>query len=53
MMRPKNREALELFAKARSVSFLKRLDYLRQSGVYRQTLLDHFGLLAAAILKRI
>ena len=53
LIRPKNREILELFAKARSGSLLKRLRYLRQSGVYRQTLLGNLGLLAAAILKRI
>jgi len=53
LIRPGNREVLELFAKARSASFLKRLYYLRQSGVYRQTLLGNIGLFAAAILKRI
>ena len=53
LIRPGNREVLELFAKARSASFLKRLYYLRQSGVYRQTLLDNIGLFAAAILKKI
>ena len=50
---PGNRELLELFAKARSASLLRRLDYLRQSGVYRQTLLGNIGLIAAAILKKI
>lgn len=53
MMRPRNREVLELFVKARSASLLKRLYYLRQSGVYRQNLLGNLGLLAAAILKRL
>ena len=53
LIRPGNREVLELFAKARSASLLKRLDYLRQSGVYRQTLLGNIGLFAAAILKKI
>jgi glycosyltransferase involved in cell wall biosynthesis len=53
MMRPKNREALELFAKARSTSLLKRVYYLRQSGVYRQTFLGNLGLLAATIIKKI
>jgi glycosyltransferase involved in cell wall biosynthesis len=53
LIRPRNREALELFAKARSASLLKRLYYLWRSRVYRQTLLGDLGLLAAAILKRI
>jgi glycosyltransferase involved in cell wall biosynthesis len=53
LMPPKNRETLELFTKARDASFLKRLDYLRQSGVYRQTFLGNLGLLAAAIIKKI
>jgi hypothetical protein len=44
---------LQLFAKARTASLLKRLYYLKQSGVYRQTLLDNIGLLAATVLKRI
>jgi glycosyltransferase involved in cell wall biosynthesis len=53
LLQPKNREVLTLFANARCASFPKRLYYLRQSGVYRQTLLDNLGLVAAAILKRI
>jgi glycosyltransferase involved in cell wall biosynthesis len=53
LIKPGNREVLELFAKARSASLLKRLDCLRQSGVYRQTLLDNVGLFAAAMLKKI
>ncbi len=53
LIQPRNREVLELFAKARSASFLKRLYYLRRSGVYRQTLLGDFGLLVAALLKRL
>src|SRR6266481_5587339 len=53
VIRPGNREILELFAKARSAPLLKRLDYLRQSGVYRQTSLGNLGLIAAAVLKRI
>jgi hypothetical protein len=31
----------------------KRLYYLKQSGVYRQKLLDNIGLLVATVLKRI
>jgi glycosyltransferase involved in cell wall biosynthesis len=53
LLQPKNREVLALFAKARCASLLKRLYYLRRSGVYRQTLLGNHGLLAATILKRI
>jgi hypothetical protein len=53
LLQPKNREVLALFAKARCASLPKRLYYLRQSGVYRQTLLGNLGLLAAAVLKRI
>lgn len=53
LITPENRETLELFAKARSASLLKRLCYLRRSGVYRQTLLGDFGLLVAAILKKL
>jgi hypothetical protein len=48
-----NRQVVELFAKARSASLLKRLGYLKQAGVYRQTLLGNLGLLAATVMKRI
>lgn len=50
---PENRAALALFAQATSASLPKRLAYLRQSGVYRQTLLGNIGLIAATIIKRI
>jgi len=53
MITPENRAALTLFAKATSASLPKRLAYLRQSGVYRQTLLGNIGLIAATIIKRI
>jgi glycosyltransferase involved in cell wall biosynthesis len=53
LLQPKNREVLALFAKARCAPLPKRLYYLRQSGVYRQTLLGNLGLLAATVLKRI
>jgi len=53
LLQPKNREVLALFAKARRASLPKRVYYLRQSGVYRQTLLGNLGLVLAAILKRI
>jgi len=53
LMQPRNRDVLEYFVKARSASLPKRLYYLRQSGVYRQTLLGNLGLAAAAIFNRI
>jgi glycosyltransferase involved in cell wall biosynthesis len=53
LIKPQNRVVLQLFAKARTASLLKRLYYLKQSGVYRQTLLGNIGLLAATLLKRI
>jgi hypothetical protein len=53
LMKPHNRAVLMLFAKATSASLLKRLIYLKRSGVYRQTLLGNFGLVAAAIIKRV
>jgi glycosyltransferase involved in cell wall biosynthesis len=48
-----NREVVKLFAKARSASLLKRVKYLRKSGVYRQTQLGNLGLVAGTIMKRI
>jgi glycosyltransferase involved in cell wall biosynthesis len=53
LLQPKNQEILALFVKARCNSLPKRLYYLRQSGVYRQTLLGNLALFAATILKRI
>jgi glycosyltransferase involved in cell wall biosynthesis len=53
LIEPQNRETLALFAKARTAPLLQRLSYLKQSGVYRQTLLGNIGLVAATILKRI
>ena len=53
LIKPQNSVVLQLFAKARTASLLKRLYYLKQSGVYRQTLLGNIGLLAATVLKRI
>ena len=53
LITPENRKTLELFAAARTAPLAKRLVYLRQSGVYRQTLLGNLGLLAAAVMKRI
>ncbi len=53
LIKPQNSVVLQLFAKARAASLLKRLYYLKRSGVYRQTLLGNIGLLAATLLKRI
>jgi len=53
LIEPRNRQTLQLFAKARTAPLFKRLYYLRRSGVYRQTLLGNIGLVAATILKRI
>lgn len=53
LLQAKNRKSLAHFARARRASLPKRLYYLRQSGVYRQTLLGNLGLIAATILKKI
>jgi glycosyltransferase involved in cell wall biosynthesis len=53
LMTPKSREALALFIKARNASFLQRLYFLKQSGVYRQSLLDNLRLFAGAVLKKL
>lgn len=50
---PENREILQRFAKARRMSLIPRLIHLKRSGIYRQTLLGNFGLVAAAILGKI
>jgi glycosyltransferase involved in cell wall biosynthesis len=53
LLQRNNREILALFANARRTSLPKRLYYLRQSGVYRQTFLGNLGLLVATILNRV
>lgn len=53
MIKPQNSVVLQQFAKARTASLLKRLYYLKQSGVYRQTSPGNIGLLVATVLKRI
>ena len=50
---PENRETLERFAKARQMSLIPRLIRLKRSGIYRQTLFDNLGLIAAAIFGKI
>ena len=53
LIKPQNSVVLQLFAKARTASLLKRLYYLKQSGVYRQKLIGNIGLIVATVLKRI
>ena len=53
LMTPRSRATLELFIKARNAPFLPRLYFLKQSGVYRQTLLDNLRLFAGAVLKKL
>ena len=53
LITPKSRATLELFIKARNGPFLQRLYFLKQSGVYRQSLLDNLRLFAGAMLKKL
>jgi hypothetical protein len=53
LIKPQNSVIVQLFAKARTASLLQRVYYLKQSGVYRQTLLGNIGLLAATLFNRI
>lgn len=53
LMQQDSQNVLDLFETARSAPLLKRLVYLKRSGVYRQTLFGNFGLLVAAILNKI
>jgi len=53
LINPQNSAVLQLFAKARTAPLVKRLYYLKQSGVYRQKLLGNIGLLVATVFKRI
>ena len=48
-----NKDALELFIKARHSFFIKNLSYLLKSGVYRQTLLGNIALYIGVFLKKI
>lgn len=48
-----NLEILEQFTKARTMPLVTRLIYLKKSGVYRQTLNDNLGLIAATIFGKI
>ena len=53
LIKPQNRAVLTLFTKARNANLLKRLQYFRRSGVYRQTVLGNVALIIGAILKRL
>jgi hypothetical protein len=53
LIKPQNSAVLQLFAQARTTTLLKRLYYLRQSGVYRQKTVGDIALLLATVLKRI
>lgn len=53
LIKPQNSEVLQSFAKARTAPLLKRLCYLKRSGVYRQTWLGNTGLVVATLIKRI
>lgn len=48
-----NVEILQRFAEARNMRLIPRLIHLKRSGIYRQTLLDNIGLVAAAIFGKI
>lgn len=50
---PDNREILQRFSAAREQPLTARLRGLKESGVYRQTLLGNLGLLAAAIFNKL
>ncbi|TDQ35902.1 glycosyltransferase [Phyllobacterium brassicacearum] len=47
------RATCDLYWKVRSDNFIKRLYYLRKSGVYRQTMWEQAGLYLAALLRRL
>jgi len=53
LITPRSRATLELFIKARNGPLLQRLYFLKQSGVYRQSLLDNWRLFAGAMLKKL
>jgi glycosyltransferase involved in cell wall biosynthesis len=52
-MTPQNRFTLGAFEAAGSASLVKRLLFLKRSGVYRQTFLDNIGLILSALLNKI
>ncbi|CAM8436354.1 glycosyltransferase [Candidatus Methylopumilus universalis] len=52
-MTAQNRVTLDTFKAAGSASLVKRLLFLKQSGVYRQTFLENIGLILSALLNKI
>jgi hypothetical protein len=50
---PECRHQLDNFNQARSSGLVRRLVGIKKSGVYRQTKFGNFGLVAAAVLKKI
>ena len=48
-----NRQALECFSAARKEGLFKRVWGFKRSGIYRQTLVGHLGLLFAMIVRRV
>ena len=50
---PGNAATLDDFANARNASWLRRLDLIRRSGVYRQSTLENIGLLIGALFGRL
>ena len=53
LMTDDNRRTLEVFRRSRKLSVLPRIGGLVRSGIYRQSLLDDFGLLVAALARKI
>ena len=50
---PENQKVLDQFSKARDQGLVSRLIGLKQSSIYRQTLLGNLGLAVAAVFKKI
>lgn len=50
---PKNRQVLEIFERSRNSWLIPRIYGLWKSQVHRQTLLGNFGLIIAALLKKV
>lgn len=53
LLTPESQQRYEWFAAARNAPLAQRLRGLYSSGIHRQTLLGNFGLVVAALLKRI
>jgi glycosyltransferase involved in cell wall biosynthesis len=53
ILTPENQHVFDQFIAARAAGFLRRCSGLKQSGIYRQTMLGNLGLALAATLNRI